>query len=353
MRRTARRPLQCIVPSFVAERMIDSSNSEVRQAGIRILKAGERIRATRELIADMDGAVPDGSDRKMRLIYDASGGGELPGTLIRKERGKADEAVPAANDVYDGMGDTYDFFFKVFKRKSFDGEGAPLIASVEVTQDGESMSNAFWNGDQMAFGDGDGTVFKRFTRSLEVIGHELTHAVIQHTSQLEYSGQPGALNEHFADVFGVLLRHWKNRADPAAQEDWTIGADVIVQTQTTRWAIRNMAKPGDAFWKDPYMGNDLQVGHMRDFYAGPKDSQGVHINSGIPNKAFVLFAKSVGENTWGAAGGIWYALMTSKDLKPDSQFQDCANVSIDITEAERPDLVDKLKEAWSGVGIEV
>ncbi len=90
-----------------------------------------------------------------------------------------------------------------------------LISSVHVGEVDENgtlvaMNNAFWNGEQMAYGDGDGVIFRNFTGSLDVVGHELTHGVESFTSNLEYRNQSGALNEHFADVFGVLVRQWIN-----------------------------------------------------------------------------------------------------------------------------------------------
>src|SRR5262245_41378904 len=85
------------------------------------------------------------------------------------------------------------------------------------------MSNAFWDGEQMAYGNGDGVIFREFTRSLDVIGHELTHGVVSFTSNLKYFGQSGALNEHFADVFGILVRQWKNDGVLGARGQPAIG----------------------------------------------------------------------------------------------------------------------------------
>jgi Zn-dependent metalloprotease len=292
-----------------------------------------------------------GSDGR-RLVYDASGGGQLPGTLVREE-GDPPDALAAVNEAYDGLGATRDFFLQLFQRDSVDDRGAPLVASVQVTQDGELMGNAFWNGDQMAFGDGDGVVFDRFTRSLDVIGHELTHAVVQHSSRLQYFGQSGALNEHFADVFGVLLRH-RQLGQDARTGDWRVGADVVLPTKKTRWALRDMANPGTAFIGDPYMGTDPQPGHMNDLHTGPEDNQGVHINSGIPNRAFVEFARAVGGFAFDVPGQIWYEVMLG--LVFNSDFQDCAALSVQVAsshEAAVPGVTQLLRAAWQTVGITV
>jgi Zn-dependent metalloprotease len=142
-----------------------------------------------------------------------------------------------------GSGDTYDFYSSIFDRNSLDNNGMTLVSSVhvaEVDDRGEfvPMNNAFWNCEQMAYGDGDDVVFRPFTGSLDVIGHELTHGVVSFTSNLEYRNQSGALNEHFADVFGALVRQWKN-GEKAKSANWLIGAEVLTPAPTRR-AIRDM-----------------------------------------------------------------------------------------------------------------
>jgi Zn-dependent metalloprotease len=134
-----------------------------------------------------------------------------------------------------------------------------------------------------------------------VIGHELTHGVESFTSNLEYRNQSGALNEHFADVFGVLIKQWKN-GETALKRNWLVGAEVLVPAPTRR-AIRDMENPGTAFVNDPDLGTDPQPGHMRQLYRGAADRGGVHINSGIPNRAFVLFAKALKGKSWDVAAG--------------------------------------------------
>ncbi len=132
------------------------------------------------------------------------------------------------------------------------------------------------SGQQMAYGDGDGVVFQRFTQALDVVGHELTHGVQSFTSNLTYYGQSGALNEHFADVFGILVRQWRN-SETALKANWVIGAEVLVPAPTRR-GIRDMEKPGTAFVNDPDLGTDPQPDHMSNIYQGASDRGGVHIN---------------------------------------------------------------------------
>ena len=132
-----------------------------------------------------------------RSIHDAEQSTALPGTLVRAE-GQGTHADRAVNEAYDGLGHTWRLFWERLGRDSLDGRGLGLVATVHY---GRQYVNAFWDGQQMVFGDGDGEVFGPFTASLDVIAHELAHGVTQYTSGLHYADQSGALNEHVSDVF--------------------------------------------------------------------------------------------------------------------------------------------------------
>lgn len=281
--------------------------------------------------------------QKHRAIHDAKGTDDLPGVIVRKE-GQAATGDKATDEAYDGSGDVYDFYAQLFKRNSLDDNGMSLVSTVHVAE-------VDFNGSQMAYGDGDDLVFKRFTGSLEVIGHELTHGVQSFTSNLDYKGQSGALNEHFADVFGMLVRQWK-QGTSAAESDWVVGKELLVPAPTRR-GIRDMENPGTAYANDPDLGDDPQPATMADLYKGAKDRGGVHINSGIPNRAFVLVAKALGGNAWEVAGRIWYETMLA--LKSDSQFVDCAKTSIKIAGDSRFGAKAKkaVQAAWKEVGVKV
>jgi Zn-dependent metalloprotease len=298
-------------------------------------------------------AVTSPTKKKLRQVFDAKGSDQLPGKLVRSE-GQAKVGDAGVDEAYDGAGATYDFYNQLFERNSLDNNGMTLISSThlgEVDDTGQlvPMNNAFWNGEQMAYGDGDGVIFQRFTRSLDVIGHELTHGVQSFTSNLTYFAQSGALNEHFADVFGLLVRQWKN-GETVADANWLVGADVLV-TSPTRRAIRDMENPGTAFVNDPDLGTDPQPAHMSKFFTGPRDRQGVHINSGIPNRAFVLTAKAIGGNAWEVAGRIWYD--TLLQLSKDSQFIDCARISVQVAATHGAPAKNAVKSAWKKVGLTV
>ncbi len=345
---------QCIIPPYMVEFMARSADPQVRERALVALGHCAAVRAVRAFKQQLPTmlAVPSPAGRKHRLVYDARGRDELPGKLVRAE-GEPRRKDPTVNEAYDFSGATFDFFHTLFGRNSLDDAGMSLISSVHVGEaDGrdryQPMANAFWDGEQMAYGDGDGVVFRSFTRSLDVVAHELTHGVQAFTSNLRYRGQSGALNEHFADVFGALVRQWK-RKEAAESASWLIGVDVLVPASTRR-AIRDMEHPGTAYRDDPYLGSDPQPAHMRDLYTGPADSGGVHINSGIPNRAFVLATQGLGGPAWGTPGAIWYEAMLQ--LSRDSQFSDLARLTAQIA-ADRFGAAARktVKAAWKQVGL--
>ena len=180
------------------------------------------------------------------------------------------------------------------------------------------------------------------------MAHELTHGVQSFTSNLLYRGQSGALNEHFSDVFGILVRQWRLQ-ETADAASWLIGTEILVSAPTRR-GIRDMGHPGTAYVDDPYLGTDPQPAHMDDIYTGPADSGGVHINSGIPNRAFAALAKALGGHAWGTAGTIWYEAMLQ--LSRTSQFKDLAAITAQIA-GDRFDAATRkaVKAAWKKVGL--
>ncbi|MBH8577205.1 M4 family metallopeptidase [Nostocaceae cyanobacterium CENA369] len=234
--------------------------------------------------------------------------------LVRKE-GDPPSQDEAVNEAYDYSGDVYDFYKEVFNRDSLDDAGYPLISSVHVGDSfGGPMSNAFFNGRQMAYGDGDGKLFVRFTKSLDVVGHELTHGVVSRTSNLEYFGESGALNESFADVMGSLVTQWKNH-QTADQADWYIGNEILGSEAKIK-CLRTL-KGEKAYENDPVFGTDPQPKHYKDLYTGSRDRNGVHINSGIPNHVFYQLAMTIGGYAWKKAGQIWYKTMLALNTKSD------------------------------------
>jgi len=284
-----------------------------------------------------------------RTIKDAKNLEEMPGQTVRKEGGAptGDEAV---DQNYDWLGATFTFYSEVYGRNSIDGAGLPMISTVHY---GSGYDNAFWNGEQMVYGDGDGTLFTAFTGPLDVTGHELTHGVTQYTSELEYYGQSGALNESVSDVFGALIKqHHLGQTSDAA--DWLIGAGLLAPG-VNGVALRSMKEPGTAY-DDPQLGKDPQPGHMDQFVHTYRDNGGVHINSGIPNRAFYLAAATIGGSAWERAGRVWYETLTGGKLAPTADFVGFARATVEsATGLYGADGTETgaVREAWKGVGVQI
>jgi len=339
------------------DEMAKSPNKEVSDAALANIAAAARMRGMRELSADMRPRSISAlqgikSTKKQRRIHDAKRRPNLNGRILRLEgdRNTGDKEV---DEAYKFAGYVHDFYRKVFKRNSIDDVGLTLKSSIRYREDSKlPYNNAFWMDNQMAYGDGDGIVFKRFTASLDIIGHELTHGVVEYSSNLKYEKESGALNESFADVFGCLVKQWRNK-QTARQADWLIGADLLY-LKPTRKAIRSLKAPGTAYQNDVDLGTDPQPAHMNDKYKGSSDNYGVHINSGIPNHAFYLLSVALGGYAWEKAGQIWYDALHR--LQRLSDFEDCAKVtylSAGILYGQASIEQQAVKKAWSDVGVNI
>jgi len=343
-------PLHCFIPPHVLDHMVESSDPAIRRLAIDAISAGAEARAVRATLATMPmmAAIPSPAAGKHRLVYDMRHRRfGLPGKLVRSE-GDPKVKDSAVNEAYDNAGYTYDFYKKIFNRNSIDGNGMSLISSVHY---GRNFNNAFWNGEQMIYGDGDGNIFTSFTKSLEVAGHELTHGVVMYESNLIYQDEPGALNEHFADAMGTLVEHWRKNQS-AKEANWLIG-DEIMGPGVTAKSIRTM-KAEKAYENDPILGTDPQPKHMKDKYTGTADNGGVHINSGIPNHAFYRVAIELGGYAWEKAGSIWYK--TLRNLNRFSNFQEAAEMTYQVAGADYGSGSKEqkaVKAAWAAVGITV
>jgi len=246
-----------------------------------------------------------------RTIYTAKNAQVEPGTRVRLE-GQSASGDQEVDEAYSALGATFDFYWQNYQRNSVDDHGLPLIATVHY---GRKFDNAFWDGRQMVFGDGDGIVFNRFTISADVIGHELTHGVTGSEVNLTYLGQPGALNESISDVFGSLVKQYALK-QTASEADWLIGAGLLTFKDQ---ALRSMKAPGTAY-DNNVLGKDPQPADMKHYVRTMQDNGGVHINSGIPNRAFYLVATALGGNAWVKAGQIWYDTIRDKNLRSSATF---------------------------------
>lgn len=333
-----------IIPPHIQTQIVERTTGQRRALALESLAIASQIRGQRAIRAQFALALPAG--QKRRTIYDAKNMQKLPGKLVRGEGGARSRDV-AVNEAYDGSGAVYDFFSKVYERNSIDDKGLRLDSTVHY---GRKYDNAFWNGQQMVYGDGDGQLFQRFTISLDVIGHELTHGVTEYEAGLEYQDQPGALNESMSDVFGSLVKQWV-RKQTAKQADWIIG-EGLLGPKVKGKGLRSMSAPGTAY-DDPVLGKDPQPAHMRDYYKGSADNGGVHINSGIPNRAFYLAATAIGGRAWDRAGRIWYVALRDR-LRPTSDFADARTATVSVAS----DLYGRTSKeakavaaAWTAVGV--
>jgi Zn-dependent metalloprotease len=348
--------IYCILPPHILREIAQRGSPAQRAMALRTIKAAEQIRTQRRFIVkDVVGHMESVSAvGKQRNVYDAKQGSTLPGILVRKE---GDPAVSdlAVNEAYDGSGTTYDLFYDIYGRNSLDNNGLKLDSTVHYQK---GYDNAFWDGQQMVYGDGDEDMppaerlFNRFTIALDVIGHELTHGITQFTANLAYWEQSGALNESFSDVYGSLVKQYRSR-QTADQADWIIGQGLLT-SNVNGLGLRSMKAPGTAY-DDPVLGKHPQPAHMKDYVTTVEDNGGVHINSGIPNRAFYITAFEIGGFAWEKAGLIWYKTITNK-LPQQTNFQNAADLTFEAAgELFGTNSLEQkaVKTGWAEVGITI
>ena len=318
------------VPPYLVERLQPPALLE-RDRELRA--ARERgPRPTRPAVAEAEWAV-----------HDCGNTADLPGrrVLVAGEQARAGEADETVAEAARGLEGALALCREVLGRRSYDDQGAPISVSVHYEQ---GYDNVFWDGTKVVFGDGDGKVFGRFTRPVDVLGHEFGHALVERTAALNYWGQPGALNESFADAVGECLKQ-RLLGQTVHEADWLVGAGLFLPGVQAR-ALRDMANPGGAY-DDPRLGADRQVGHMRAYLDTGDDNGGVHTNSGIPNHAFHLAATAIGGKVWEGAGLVWWRALLSPELGPESDFAAFAAATI-LTAGEHEQSV---AAAWDAVGV--
>jgi len=238
-------------------------------------------------------------DVRDRRTYTANYGTSLPGTLMMTE-GSPWTGDSVVNDAHYNAAMTYDYYMNTFGRDSINGQGMTIKSTVHY---GSAYNNAFWNGSQITFGDGDGYVFSPLGSGLDVVAHELTHGVTQYTAGLVYSYQSGALNESYSDVMGAMVD----------RDGWLMGEDVYTP-HTPGDALRSLSNP-------PQFG---QPDHMNNYVNTSSDNGGVHTNSGIPNKAAYNVAAAIGKDKMEQ---IWYRALTDY-LTSGAQFSDARDASV-------------------------
>ncbi|WP_307815986.1 protealysin inhibitor emfourin [Myceligenerans indicum] len=305
-------------------------------------REGRSARGTRPQAAEPEPAPgPPEEARLTWTVHSAANTRTLPGTPVRDEDDAAPSGDITVDEAWEGVRATLVMLSEVFGRTSYDDAGARVSATVHFGQD---YQNAFWDGTQLVFGDGDGRIFNRFTIAVDILAHELGHAVTERTAGLVYQGQSGALNESMSDVFGSCLKQ-RVLGQDAMEADWLIGEGLF--TDAVRGAaLRSMSQPGTAY-DDPVLGRDPQPAHLDDYIDTTDDNGGVHLNSGIPNRAFYLAATGIGGSSAEGAGRIWYeALLTAG---PATDFAGFAAATLAVAGAH----AEVVRGAWRSVGVPV
>jgi Zn-dependent metalloprotease len=338
-----------IVPPDLLNQLLKDAPEEHKDIVLKTLMMDSKMRERRSILGSMYGLLAKAAEKSI-CIFDAHNTQFESMSTKARCIGDSESTDNVINETFDGFGHTYNFYDKVFGRKSIDDKNFPLNAFVHW---GVRFMNAFFDGRKMAFGDGDPQLgIKGFTESIDVIAHELTHGVTQYEAELEYfcdeTHQPGAVNESISDVFGSLVKqHALNQS--ADKADWLIGQ---IFTDPGK-ALRSMKAPGTA------RPNDRQPAHIKDYVNLPNDDipandhGGVHINSGIPNKAFYTAAIEIGGFAWEKAGRIWYKTLGS-GLHIDCSFQEFAEHTEEASRALYGDGSTEhkaVKKGWNTVGI--
>jgi Zn-dependent metalloprotease len=243
-------------------------------------------------------------------VFNCNHSQTLPGAQIANAATGSDAT---AKHVFAETTSVAAFYSQVFGRNSVDGAGMTLMSSIHY---GAGYNNAFWNGMQMTYGDGDGSIFIDFSKGNDVIGHELTHGVTQHSLQLNYANEAGGLNESLSDCFGSMFRQWEAK-QTVDQADWLIGKDIMgpAALQKGYTCLRDMSNPAAKHCLSP------QPTKFSQYKAGMDP----HVSSGIPNLAFCLVAKAVGGQSWEKVGQIWYKAQTGFGPSPNMKMKAFAN----------------------------
>lgn len=272
-------------------------------------------------------------------IFDCKNSYALPGTQILKAEESDDPTIQRVLKETEAI---IEFFHAIFIRNSIDDRGIDLVSSVHY---GVAYNNAFWNGIQMTYGDGDGNLFIDFTSSSDVIAHELSHGFIQYSAGFEYENQAGGLNESMADVFGSMFKQWKNRQN-VNEADWLIGKEILGPAAISRGfkSLRNLSNPSDPSCLSP------QPFHFSEYV----DGMDPHESSGIANFAFYKAAMLVGGYSWEKIGQIWYKALVAFEPNPQMQMQVFADRTRHLAPklfANDPSVYEAIDLAWLTVGL--
>lgn len=345
-----------IVPSDVLRKLAQDVRltDEVRQALTRTSLVDTQLRKLRDQAQELTAVTQSflfgfGGHPFPPVVagYDCNHGQTLPGVPVQNPSSSTD---PSSQRAYTEATNVAQFYHQIFGRDSIDDAGMTIMSSVHY---GVKYNNAMWNGSQMIYGDGDDSIFIDFTGGNDVIGHELTHGVTQHTLQLVYANESGGLNESISDVFGSMFRQWRANQE-FSTADWLIGSDIMGPAAHARnfTCLRDLASPAATHCLAP------QPAHYSEYQPGMDP----HYSSGIPNLAFYTFAQAVADpafpnrevHSWLLAGKVWYQAMTNGGSAPNMTMHEFASRTHQAAAQAYPgnSAIDSaLGAAWAKVGV--
>jgi len=324
------------LPAKTRKAFADATKFEKEWRKVRLAKANLFLAAKTMLPSGLAKAL---TAAPAITVADCKNGNTLPGTPVPNPGSSSDVT---AKQAFVEAKAVATFYQKVFGRNSVDNAGMTLASSVHYSV---KYNNAFWNGSQMTYGDGDGNIFVDFTKSSDVIGHELTHGVTQFTAGLAYANQPGGLNESISDVFGSMFRQWQAGQNVTAA-DWLIGKEIMGPGAIAMGytCLRDMSNPAAAHCLSQQPTNFSQY----------HDGLDPHESSGIPNFAFYKAAMAIGGKSWEKTGKIWYQALTGFPPSPSLKMGAFANRTRTLAGSlfpSQPGVKAAVDQAWKAVGL--
>ena len=347
-----RRAMSCacfIIPADVLTRLAGDKKlpPETRKAlmdSARISDAMRSVRTQNSLLSAVTQSMGHGLGQVVAAapkvsVDDCKNKSNLPGTPLASPKSSKDKTAQRA---FNETSSVAKFYKDVFNRNSVDNAGLTLLSSIHY---GVNYNNAFWNGQQMVYGDGDGKIFTDFTGGNDVIGHELTHGVTQNSLQLDYSGDAGGLNESMSDCFGSMFRQWEAKQD-VTKADWLIGSDLMGPTAKAKGytCLRDMANPA----------NKKALAAQPTQYSQLTPGMDPHYTSGPPNLAFYTACMKQGGKSWERIGQVWYAALTTSGAKPTMTMPQFAARTRQLATQlypQQPTVVAAVDAGWKAVGL--
>jgi len=326
--------------SFSEEQRTNFANTAKIDVEVRKLRdQASRLTRVAGITGMMAVAPAAGAAAPSVTVFNCNHGQTLPGTQVLNPGSSTD---PTAKRTFGETTLVAAFYAQAFGRNSIDNAGMTLVSSIHY---GTNYNNAFWNGSQMTYGDGDGAIFVDFTKGDDVMAHELTHGVTQYTLQLNYTDEAGGLNESISDCLGSMFRQW-TATQNVNQADWLIGKDIMGPTAIAKGftCLRDLAKPDAKHCLAPQPTKYSQV----------KPGMDPHLSSGPPNLAFYTACMKLGGNSWDKIGQVWYRSMTGFGPTPNLKMKAFANRTRAVASQLNPGnnaVFNAVDAGWKKVGL--